>query len=161
TSPCTASPHFRDGESPFPGRRVGGCGTSRGRGSSCCSPRAPTRSRPTRPPGPSPRRCGWRRSTPPSPPRSAPAPARRGDSSLLYHQGLPSAVVDATPWELPDQVTTENRPLLPRHLKLHELFPGEDWKALDAVTGRRLVLGNGDLRISYVVAGEASPLYRN
>ena len=83
------------------------------------------------------------------------------DSSLLYHQGLPSAVVDATPWELPDQVTTENHPLLPRHLKLHELFPGEDWKALDAVTGRRLVLGNGDVRISYVVAGEASPLYRN
>ena len=83
------------------------------------------------------------------------------DSSLLYHRGLPSAVVDATPWELPDQATTENRPLLPRHLKLHELFPGEDWKALDAVTGRRLVLGNGDVRISYVVAGEASPLYRN
>ena len=54
-----------------------------------------------------------------------------------------------------------NHPLLPRHLKLHELFPGEDWKALDAVTGRRLVLGNADVRISYVVAGEASPLYRN
>jgi homogentisate 1,2-dioxygenase len=29
------------------------------------------------------------------------------------------------------------------------------------VTGRRLVLGNGDVRISYVVAGKASPLYRN
>ena len=29
------------------------------------------------------------------------------------------------------------------------------------VTGRRLVLGNGDVRISYVAAGEASPLYRN
>ena len=29
------------------------------------------------------------------------------------------------------------------------------------MTGRRLVLGNGDVRISYVVAGEASPLYRN
>jgi homogentisate 1,2-dioxygenase len=83
------------------------------------------------------------------------------DSSLLYHRELPSAMVDATPWELPGQATTENRPLLPRHLKLHELFPGEDWKALDAVTGRRLVLGNGDVRISYVVAGEASPLYRN
>ena len=83
------------------------------------------------------------------------------DSSLLYHRHLPSAVVDASPWELPDQSTTENRPLLPRHLKPHDLFPGEDWKALDAVTGRRLVLGNADVRISYVVAGEASPLYRN
>ena len=50
---------------------------------------------------------------------------------------------------------TENRPLLPRHLKLHELFTGEDWKAADAVTGRRLVLGNADVRISYVVAGAA------
>jgi homogentisate 1,2-dioxygenase len=83
------------------------------------------------------------------------------DSSLLYHRGLPSALVDATPWELPDQTTTENRPLLPRHLRLHALFPGEEWKRADAVTGRRLVLGNADVRISYVAAGEASPLYRN
>ena len=58
------------------------------------------------------------------------------DSSLLYHRGIPSAVVDASPWELPDQTLSENRPLLPRHLKLHDLFPGEAGKALDAVTGR-------------------------
>ncbi|MFC4944137.1 homogentisate 1,2-dioxygenase [Pseudonocardia sp. GCM10023141] len=83
------------------------------------------------------------------------------DSSLLYHAGVPSAIVDATPWELPDQSTTENRPLLPRHLKLHDLFGDNEWKAADVVTGRRLVLGNADVRISYVVAGEASPLYRN
>jgi homogentisate 1,2-dioxygenase len=83
------------------------------------------------------------------------------DSSLLYHRGIPSAVVDATPWELADQSLTENRPLLPRHLRLHALFPGEEWKRADVVTGRRLVLGNADVRISYVAAGEASPLYRN
>src|ERR671917_157301 len=83
------------------------------------------------------------------------------DSALLYHRTIPSAVVDATVWELPDQSLTENRPLLPRHLRLHALFPGEEWKRADAVTGRRLVLGNGDVRISYVAAGEASPLYRN
>ncbi|WP_433274809.1 homogentisate 1,2-dioxygenase [Pseudonocardia xinjiangensis] len=83
------------------------------------------------------------------------------NSSLLYHRGIPSAIVDATPWELPNVDTTANHPLVPRHLKLHGLFPGEDWKAVDAVTGRRLVLGNADVRISYVVAGEASPLYRN
>ena len=83
------------------------------------------------------------------------------DSSLLYHLGIPSAIVDARVWELPDLATTANAPLLPRHLRLHSLFPGEEWKALDAVTGRRLVLGNGDVRISYVVAGEPSPLYRN
>src|SRR5919112_908001 len=75
--------------------------------------------------------------------------------------GNPSAALDASPWELPDLATTENRPLLPRHLRLHTLFPGEEWKRADVVTGRRLVLGNGDVRISYVAAGEASPLYRN
>jgi homogentisate 1,2-dioxygenase len=54
-----------------------------------------------------------------------------------------------------------NHPLKPRHLKLHELFPGRDWKAADVVTGRRMVLGNNDVRIAYVAAGESSPLYRN
>jgi homogentisate 1,2-dioxygenase len=83
------------------------------------------------------------------------------DSSLLYHRGVPSAIVDARPWELPDSSTTPNAPLLPRHLKLHDLFPGQDWKAVDAVTGRRLVLGNADVRLSYVVCGATSPLYRN
>ncbi|MFJ8041781.1 homogentisate 1,2-dioxygenase [Kitasatospora sp. NPDC096147] len=83
------------------------------------------------------------------------------DSSLLYHKGIPSAITDAAPWELPDQSTTANLPLLPRHLKLHALFPGEEWKDVDAVAGRRLVLGNGDVRISYVAAGAPSELYRN
>ncbi|MFC8719629.1 homogentisate 1,2-dioxygenase [Kitasatospora sp. NPDC057198] len=83
------------------------------------------------------------------------------DSSLLYHRHIPSAVTAAAIWELPDQSTTANLPLLPRHLKLHELFPGEEWKSADAVTGRRLVLGNADVRISYVAAGAPSELYRN
>ncbi|MFF1868266.1 homogentisate 1,2-dioxygenase [Kitasatospora herbaricolor] len=83
------------------------------------------------------------------------------DSSLLYHRGIPSAVVNAVPWELPDQATVPNHPLLPRHLKLHELFAGQEWKSTDVVAGRRLVLGNGDVRISYVVAGAPSELYRN
>jgi len=48
------------------------------------------------------------------------------DSSLLYHVGVPSAIVAATPWELPDQTTTENRPLIPRHNTF-----------LDQVTGDR------------------------
>ncbi|MGV9266038.1 cupin domain-containing protein [Kitasatospora sp. NPDC003701] len=83
------------------------------------------------------------------------------DSSLLYHRGIPSAVVDAVPWELPDQSTVPNHPLLPRHLKLHELFAGQEWKSADVVGSRRLVLGNGDVRISYVAAGAPSELYRN
>jgi homogentisate 1,2-dioxygenase len=83
------------------------------------------------------------------------------DSSLLYHRGIPSALVDVRPWELPDQTTTPNSPLLPRHLKLHDLFPGEEHKSVDPVTGRRLVLGNADVRISYAVSSLISPLYRN
>ncbi|WP_430786659.1 homogentisate 1,2-dioxygenase [Actinoplanes sp. G11-F43] len=83
------------------------------------------------------------------------------DSSLLYHRHVPSAVSAARVWQLPDQAVTANQPLLPRHLKLHELFAGEEWKSCDAVRDRRLVLGNADVRISYVVAGTTSPLYRN
>jgi homogentisate 1,2-dioxygenase len=83
------------------------------------------------------------------------------DSSLLYHRYIPSAIVDAADWELPELSTEANHPLRPRHLRLHHLFPGEEWKRQDVVTGRRLVLGNADVRISYVVAGEPSPLYRN
>jgi homogentisate 1,2-dioxygenase len=111
------------------------------------------------------------------------------DSSLLYHVGVPSAIVDSQVWELPDQSTTPNHPLKPRHLKLHDLPPGgraaatdggraasasersdetrdetsasSPGGAADPVHGRRLVLGNGDVRISYVVATETSPLYRN
>ncbi|MBW6435108.1 homogentisate 1,2-dioxygenase [Actinoplanes hulinensis] len=83
------------------------------------------------------------------------------DSSLLYHRHVPSAVIGARLWQLPDQSTEPNQPLLPRHLKLHELFDGEEWKSCDAIRDRRLVLANADVRIGYVVAGAASPLYRN
>jgi len=84
------------------------------------------------------------------------------DSSLLYHRSIPSAMVDARVWELPDLATTPNHPLMPRHLRLHDLFQGENpGDGVDVVTGRRLVLGNGDVRIGYVVATEPSPLYRN
>ena len=83
------------------------------------------------------------------------------DSALLYHRSIPSAIVDAQVWDLPDQRTTPNHPLTPRHLRLPELFVDSESAATDVVTGRRLVLGNADVRLSYVVAGAASPLYRN
>jgi homogentisate 1,2-dioxygenase len=83
------------------------------------------------------------------------------DASLLYHLGVPSAIVDSQVWQLPDASTTPNHPLTPRHLRLRELFKEGEHADTDAVTGRRLVLGNGDVRISYVVAGRESPLYRN
>ncbi|MET0999398.1 MAG: homogentisate 1,2-dioxygenase, partial [Marmoricola sp.] len=73
------------------------------------------------------------------------------DSSLLYHAGVPSAVVDSQVWDLPDLTTVANHPLKPRHLKLHDLdwarSPGvgvDTVAGVDAVTGRRLVMGNGD-----------------
>ncbi len=84
------------------------------------------------------------------------------DSSLLYHRGIPSAIVDSRVWDLPDLATTPNHPLVPRHLALHQLFTGDDpGHGLDAVRGRRLVLGNADVRISYSASTDPSPLYRN
>jgi len=80
------------------------------------------------------------------------------DASLLYHRGVPSAIVDSQVWDLPDLSTTPNHPLKPRHLKLHDVVSGD---SANPVEHRRLVLGNGDVRISYVVSAEPSPLYRN
>jgi homogentisate 1,2-dioxygenase len=82
------------------------------------------------------------------------------DSSLLYHRHVPSAMLDVRDWQLPDQSTVPNHPLMPRHLTLHDLAPA-DPSSVDPVTGRRLVLGNGDVRLNYVVAAAPSPLYRN
>jgi homogentisate 1,2-dioxygenase len=79
------------------------------------------------------------------------------DSSLLYHRGVPSALVDSQVWELADQSRTPNHPLKARHLKLHDLETPDC-----PVEGRRLVLANNDVRLAYVVTGaDPSPLYRN
>ena len=83
------------------------------------------------------------------------------DSTLVYHRGVPSSLVDAREWDLPDQTTTPNHPLLPRHLRLHSLFDADQPGSTDVVTGRRLVLANADVRISYAVAAAPSALYRN
>jgi homogentisate 1,2-dioxygenase len=83
------------------------------------------------------------------------------DSSLLYHRNIPSTVGEARSWSVGDLSTVPNEPLLPRHFKLHDLFEPGEVAGTDVVTGRRLVLGNEDVRLSYVVAGAASPWYRN
>ena len=91
------------------------------------------------------------------------------DSSLLYHLNIPSTIADSRIWDIADQSTEPNHPIIPMHLKLHDLFAVDDssvggatpYQGVDVVTGRRLVLGNGDVRISYVVADTASPYYRN
>jgi homogentisate 1,2-dioxygenase len=84
------------------------------------------------------------------------------DSSLLYRRGVPSAITDSQVWELPDQARTPNHPLKPRHLRLHDLAFPDSGPGSCPVEGRRLVLGNNDVRINYVVTGtDPSPLYRN
>ena len=79
------------------------------------------------------------------------------DSALLYHRHAPTAIVDAVAVEEPEQRLAANHPLKPRHFKTHKLDVG----SADIVTGRQLLLGNDDVRISYVVADSPSPLYRN
>ena len=63
------------------------------------------------------------------------------DSSLLYHRGVPSAIVDSQVWDLPDQTRIPNHPLKPRHLRLHTLFARR--RRLDRLDRRRRVPGRG------------------
>jgi homogentisate 1,2-dioxygenase len=80
------------------------------------------------------------------------------DSALLYHEHLPTAIVEAVAVEeATSQKLVANHPLKPRHFKTHKLDAG----STDAVTGRQLLMANEDVRISYVVADAPSPLYRN
>jgi len=79
------------------------------------------------------------------------------DSALLYHEHLPTAIVDSRVYEEPAHRTLPNHPLLPRHLRTHKLDAGP----ADAVTGRLPLLVNDDVRLCYAVADRPSPLYRN
>jgi homogentisate 1,2-dioxygenase len=79
------------------------------------------------------------------------------DSSLLYHRHLPTAIVAAEEFRPPAWSRQPNLPLKPRHLRTHKL----DSAGADGVLGRQRLLANDDVRISYVVAEQASPLYRN
>jgi homogentisate 1,2-dioxygenase len=78
------------------------------------------------------------------------------DSALLYHRNIPTAITAAEPVEVEDEPLTANHPLKPRHFKMHRLKTGGD-----LVTGRQLVLGNADVRLSYAAVDETGPLYRN
>src|SRR3954451_19200140 len=79
------------------------------------------------------------------------------DSALLYHEHAPTAILDAVAVDETVQSLAANHPLKPRHFKTHKL----DAASTDLVAGRQLLLGNEDIRISYVVADRPSPLYRN
>ena len=84
-----------------------------------------------------------------------------GSASHVYHLGIPANLVDSRTWDLGDLSLEVNAPLRPRHFRLPELFPAGSEKGKDLVRDRRLILGNADVRISYVVADTVSPLYSN
>lgn len=78
------------------------------------------------------------------------------DSALLYHKYPPTALASIEPVDIEDQGIEPNHPLKPRHFRTHRLKPGGD-----PVSGRHLLMANDDARISYVAAGQSSPLYKN
>lgn len=78
------------------------------------------------------------------------------DSALLYHLHPPTALVSAAVVDVPSDALTSPEPLLPRHFRTHDLPAGGD-----LVTGRRLLAGNADVRISYAAANGDSPLFRD
>ena len=78
------------------------------------------------------------------------------ESALLYHAHAPTAIRSAEAVEQEPDRLVANHPLLPRHFRLHQCKEGGD-----PVTGRQLLLANDDVRLSYAVATETSPLTRN
>ncbi len=80
------------------------------------------------------------------------------DASLLYHRHLPTAIVSSEVYDAPSAVRRPNHPLLPRHFKTHKVDGAEHG---DPVRGRAHLLANDDVRLSYAVSSEPSPLYRN
>ena len=81
------------------------------------------------------------------------------DASLLYHRRIPTAIVASEVFDGPTFARRPNHPLKPRHLKTHKLDGAA--AAQDPVLGRQHLLANADVRISYSVADQPSPLYRN
>src|SRR5262245_65636334 len=62
------------------------------------------------------------------------------EAALLYHEGLPTAIVDAQDWAMPTAVILPNHPLKPRHFTTHKLDAG----SADAVPGRPHLPANRD-----------------
>ncbi|MFI6817157.1 homogentisate 1,2-dioxygenase [Nonomuraea sp. NPDC050328] len=79
------------------------------------------------------------------------------DSSLLYHRYLPTAIVKAEAVEpLLSETLQPNLPLSPRHFRTQDLASQGD-----LVTGRMMLSGNNDVRLSYATTDQPSELYRN
>jgi homogentisate 1,2-dioxygenase len=79
------------------------------------------------------------------------------ESALLYHHRSPSAIVSVEAVDDSSAVDFSfQTPVVPRHLRTTELPTGGD-----PVLGRRRLLGNDDVVLSYVSADQDSDLYRN
>ncbi|MEP4651504.1 MAG: cupin domain-containing protein, partial [Ilumatobacter sp.] len=89
------------------------------------------------------------------------------DSSLLYHRHSPSALTAIEAIEVGDDTVdaTPDRPVTPRHIRTALVGSGVDASGADsssdAVTGRRVLLVNDDVEVSWVEADRSSGLYRN
>src|SRR5215471_2017287 len=85
------------------------------------------------------------------------------DSSLLYHVHPPTAIVksEALPDPAGEARLTPNQPLLPRHYRTQDLARPSQAGTTDLVLSRQPLMGNDDVRISFVVADVPSDLYRN
>ena len=69
------------------------------------------------------------------------------DSSLLYHERIPTAIVASEVFDAPDSLAPANHPLKPRHFKTHKLN-GED-----ADADPRPAAADGEQRRAAVVLG--------
>ena len=78
------------------------------------------------------------------------------DSALLYHINPPTALKTIEPVDTEEQESTTNHPLRPRHFRTHQLKTGGD-----PISARHLLLLNDDVRLSYFVGNDDSPLYKN
>src|SRR6266566_5859422 len=80
------------------------------------------------------------------------------DSSLLYHVNPPTAIVKSEAMaDLAGETRlAANHPLLPRHYRTQDLTGTGD-----LVFGRQPLMGNDDIRMSFVTVNAPSGLYRN
>jgi homogentisate 1,2-dioxygenase len=77
------------------------------------------------------------------------------NQSFLYHRRIPTAITSAEAVPSGEAALVPNDPLLPRHIRTHDVEP-----AGDAVRNRRTLAGNADVTIACCAATETSPLYR-
>ena len=80
------------------------------------------------------------------------------ESALLYHRHLPTAVVAIEEWRA-DPAGAASEPSPDPAPRPRAQDRGRSGRRRGP--GRRLLFGNGDVRLSYCVASAASPLYRN